>query len=455
MKVKVLVTSLSALLISSVYADNSSWTNLNSGNTQATAAQQAQLNQLQAQINTLKSQINNQGNLSSNNGNLGMLADQINRGVFNDYEHPFGNLPDTGLSYALLQEQNVYNKAVLTVGGQVEADIQAWGGNNLNVVPGTYNGNESAYDNGSALSLTTAKLYLLANPNNWTQIFMTVKGGINGDPTASISEAFLTVGNLSKSPLFATLGKTYVPFGIFTGNGPWSNNLTTNAFRSNELSQVIFGFGKGGLNTNIALFNGQNNANDFSYNLQYGTTINNTNLSAGAGYLNDIRFEGGGAGAAYAMNGASTPGVSPLNGGRNGAVDLNASVTYNFLQNQSVGLAGEWVTTTNSPEYQGVSTGKMKSWDVIGTYNTLLANMTTQFGLDYSATQNMQNVPLPLSASVANASTATVVGIKNQWLGYASVEVLNNVFVSPEYARQKLYSGASSWAGTLDLNVYF
>lgn len=435
MKLKVLVLGLSALFASSAFADVA-----------PTDAQQTQLDQLQAQINALKGQVNQVG---TEQGNLGMLENEVSRNIFTDYQQPLGSLPNTGLSYALLQEQDQFNKSLVAFGGYLEGDIQGWNGNNIgnNTIP-------TGYHDGTALALTTAKLYTLANPNDWTQAFITVKGGLNGNST-TVSEAFLNFGNLSKIPLFMTVGKTYIPFGIFAGNGPWSNNLMTNAFRSNELSQMIFGYGKDGINTNIAVFNGANNFNDFAYTLQYTGTIQAWNISTGLGYLNDIRYAGNSIGNAYTAPGSATSTTDPFTGGRNPAFDANLSLTYNFLQNQSVGLAGEWLTTTAAALYNGVSTGKMSSWDVVGTYNTNLYNKASQFGLSYSSTTNMQNVPMGLSGSITTGTGVTAIGIKNQWLVYNSTEVLDNIFVGPEYSRQKLYNGASTWATTVDLSVYF
>ncbi len=436
MKVKTVVLSLSVLGTSTVFAD------------QITPAQQAQLNQLQTQINQLSSQINE----VSVNPQLGMTVNSVNRGVYTDYSQPFGILPDTSLSYVLLQQQADY-KSLLNIGGYLEADAQYQGGTNMNsfVLP-----TGSSYNTTTALALTTAKLYFLGNVNDWTQAFMSVKGGLNGNST-SISEAFLTFGNLSKNPLYATIGKTYSPFGSFNnGNGPWSNSLLTNAFRSGEYTQGIFGFGQGGLNTSLAFFNGQNNISNFAYDISYTAVAGNFNYDLGSSYLNDMRYlSGSGIASAYATNGAAASSTSPLTGGKNPAFDLNAVIGYNLGNNQTISLAGEWATTTGTAIANGNPTGKMSAWEVNGVYGTPIMGKSTSFGLGYSATNNMSAVPLPLNGGITTATAETIPGIKSEWLTYASSEVLNNIYVGPEFARQSLYNGSFNWTGTVDLSIYF
>lgn len=439
MKVKVLTMALGSLFAASAMADN------------ITQAQQAQINQLQSQINTLKGDLSNS---VTNNTNLSIVGESATKSINSDFDSPFGELPDTSLSYTLLQEQSQF-KSPLSIGGYLEGDFQWWGGNNIASTNTIVNGAGGTYNQkGTNFALTSAKLYFLANLNDWTQAFMTIKGGLNGS-TTTFAEAFLNFGNLSKSPLYATIGQTYTPFGSFnSGNGPWSNDLLTNAFRSGELPQVIFGYGKNGLNSSISLSNGKTNLSTFIYDLNYEATVNNFNYNVGGSYTNDIRNSLSGIGSAYAANGAAASSASPITGGRNGALIFNSNVGYNLGNNQGLGLYGEWATTTASGYNGPTPTGKMSAWDVAGTFATPVVSLPTTFGLSYSQTHNMQYVPLALNGNAATG-TAEIVGIQNEWLVFASSEVRPNLYVGPEYARQKLYNGAYAWTGTVDLSYYF
>ncbi len=425
MKAKVLALVIGGMFVSSVMADV---------NAQVAALQQ-QVNQLQSELNS---------NVSGGSGTLSQTVNAVNRNVFDDYNQPFGNLPNTGLSYALMQQQDDY-KSLFTLGGYLEADLQQQGGDNINasLVPAG-----STYPDETAFAATTAKLYFLANPNSWTQAFITVKGGLNGNST-SVSEAFLNFGNFNELPLYLTVGKTYLPFGIFNGGGPWSNTLLTNAFRSVEMSQVILGFGKNGLNTSLAVYDNSSSLSDFSYNLQYGANVGDFSFSTGAAYENSVQGTDGGVGGAYTVNGGS------LSGNKNGAIDLNGQVSYNLGNNQALGLSAEWVTTTGSATLNNVSTGKMSSWQTTGTYSLPIMGANTLFGLGYSQTTNMQNVPLSANGAITATTTPSITGAKHEWLLYATSEVLNNFYVGPEYSNIKLYNGQSTWTGTLDLSLYF
>ncbi len=419
-----------------------------------TATQSAQIQQLQQEITELQAQVNStsaNGGVGTTHGALSMLYADTTKGAFTDYDLPFGRLPDTGLSYALLQEQQKF-PSVLTIGGYFEADAQIWGGdainNNSTITEGSYANNSSDF------AATTADLYFLANLNNWTQAFVTVDGGLTGH-TTTVSEAFVTFGNLAKSPFYATLGQSYIPFGLFEGYGVWANTLVTNAFRSAEIPQLNVGFGQGGFNSSIAFFNGEDNVNDFSINAQYGTSTSNTvSATGGLGYVNDVRFMGNELGEAYATGSTPVSNTNPLSGGRNGAIDVNALVNYNFNAKDSLGLSGEWVGTTGSAQVNNVDTGKMSAWDLMGTYTTAIASKSTVFAVGYSATQNMQNVPLALGGA-ASTGGADITGAKSQWLAYVDSEVLDNVYLGPEYSIMKLYNGDNTWESTLDLSVYF
>ncbi len=380
----------------------------------------------------------------------GLLTVQVVWGdwIQSDASQPFGLLNDTNLAYSLLQEQSA-NQAFLTLGGALQADLQAWGANaNLPTIP------PNQYpESGSALALTTADLYTLANLNNWTQVFFTLQGGLNGYPT-TFSEAVIDFGNLSQNPFYASLGEAYLPFGVFPGGGLVASTLEASAFESAQLNQIDLGFAMGPVNTNFVVFNGQNNINDFVYNLQYSQKIGVFSLSGGAGYINDLRYSGSAIAAAYGTSGSRyTIQTGILNGGSIGAVSVNAGLNDQLTLNQSLGAAAEWVTTTSSPSVGNIPTGKMQAWSITANYNVPIWTKNTTFAIDYSATVHMQAVPMPMPIPV-NAVNVNAVGTKDQWLGYVQSELAQNIYLGPEFAWTQLYNGNETWESTLDLSVY-
>lgn len=191
----------------------------------------------------------------------------------------------------------------------------------------------------------------------------------------------------------------------------------------------------------------------------YNKTVGSIAYGLGGSYLNDVRGSGTAISGAYANNGVVSA-ASPVTGGRNGALDFNAQIAYNFNNKQSLGLSGEWATTTASAQYVSspntlTDTGKMSAWNVTGNYSAPILNRSTTFSLGYSATKNMQNIPMPLAGNAQDATPSNVPGIKNQWLVFVNSQVFDNAYMGPEYARMKLYNGNYTWESTFDLSFYF
>ncbi len=419
-------TQIITLTLCSVFLSQSS---------SATDAPSTQLQQLQQQLSQLQKQIDQQ--------------DKKNWAAL-DANNPLGALASPDLAYSLLQQQAQY-PAMLTLGGSVSAAMQAWKGSELN---GTIGRRLFYPSNGTAVAATTADLYVLANLTSWSQAFISVEGGLNGYPT-QFSQAFVTVGDLTKTPFYATAGETYLPFGAFQGNGLVTNTLATNAFESTQLNQLDLGFGQDGLNTTLAVFNGASNFNDFVYSAQYTTTVKQWTFGGGAGYLYDLRYSGSSIAAAYnTSNGRTNIRSGTLQGGRNGAVDFNGNALYNFNSSQSLAGDAEWITTTNSPTtVRGISPGRMQAWTVAGTYTSPVLHKNTTFTLDYSANINMAAVPLQLPGPV-DQQAVSIVGIKNQWLTDFQTEIMNNVYVGPEFAWINLANDQHTWETSASVSVY-
>ena len=210
----------------------------------------------------------------------------------------------------------------------------------------------------------------------------------------------------------------------------------------------------GGLNTNIVVFNGQNDLDDLVYNLQYTDSLGAFSLSGGAGYMSDIRYSGSAIAAAYGGSGSRyTVQTGILKGGQNGAVNLNTAVSYQLNSNQSLGAAAEWMGTTSSPTFRNKPTGDMQAWSVTANYSRPIFDKDTTFAVDYSATVNMQVVPMPLPGPV-NTENVNTIGTQDQWLGYVQSELAPNIYLGPEFAWIRLYQGQTTWESTLDLSVY-
>ena len=402
--------------------------------TAATPAQQAQLSSLQNQITQLENGLNDSSSFTNNI-------------LMSDSSNPFGAMPDTSFPLALLQSKTTFNKP-LVMGGQLEADLQSWGDN---TIPGSnpITDNTLNYSNGTSIYLTTAKLFTMANLGDWATTYYSVSAATTVFPT-TFDQAFLVLGDLAKNPLYLMIGKGYLPFGSFAGNGPWSNSITTNDFRISQTYQVNLGFFQNGLSLNIADANSGttygSEFNDFVYNINYANNYNNINYSLGSSYITDIRGMNGNAGTAY---GELPLGVS---GGPNGAYDFNGSLGY-----KEVTLMAEYIATdTSAVNPNGSSTGILRSWMTTLDYSPVVLGKPTTFSIGYSGSQNMQNIPYNFSGMYNQYPlTGPNQGFQSSWIAFVSRPIYTNVILSPEFDYAKTYAGLYTWTSTLDLTAYF
>lgn len=405
--------------------------------TMPTPDQRAQLDSLTQQVNQLQAQMQNNNSSSNKVGNIAML----------DTANPFGTFSGTQFALQTLQakQNNGFTKP-LVLGGQFEGDLQSWNGS-LNIP-------SSNYQKGTNFYLTTAKLFAMGNLNDWTSAFTSLSAATTPSSQTTFDQVFLTFGNLNKNPLYLMIGESYLPFGTFSGNGPWSNSITTNDFRVSSTNQINLGYFQNGLALNIAVANPAYNANNnstygqnvenFIYNVYYSKSFNNSfNYGLGASYMSDVRGLSSAIGNAY---------NSGLSGGKNGAYDANASVGF-----KQVTFNAEYASTTSAANNaNGTSTGVMSSWMTTLSYAPVLYGQPTVFSVGYSQSKNTANVPYTVSGKANNApSTGIGQGFKKQWIAYVQRPLVNNVYLSPEFDYATTYNNQRSWTGTIDLSAYF
>ena len=78
----------------------------------------------------------------------------------------------------------------------------------------------------SKFDLSAAEVDVIPVLNRWANGFIGIKydntppavGPVVSNSRVFVDRAFLTVGNLSCFPVYATLGQTYVPFGTYSSN---------------------------------------------------------------------------------------------------------------------------------------------------------------------------------------------------------------------------------------------
>lgn len=396
---------------------------------------QAQINQLQSQINALQAQISQMGN-GNTTGNMLSLDTQV----------PFGTMSKVEMPLALIKNRSLTN-SYWVLGGQIQSDLQDWNGSQLS----TTSSSNPNYSNGSSVFLTKVYLFNEINLGQNAMGFIALKGA-TPNYNVVVDRAFLLVGKLSPTePLFITAGSTYLPFGSFSGNGPLNNNLTTSMFRVSPTNQFSATAGMGPFTLIGSMYNNNSSVNSsINYLLTglFAKSFEGYNVNFGASYLSNIVGTNSNLGAAYSQFGSSSS-TQPLQSNTNPAWDVNFSFGKPMLS-----LLGEYVTTLRSTLNQGQSIGKISAWS-LGTTGTFPAMNTPYYWqLAYSATNNMQNVPMPLDGNFSQ-SLKTSVGFKHQWLGSIQGQYWKNVYLGPEVSYGTLYSNQHTYTVTMDATAYF
>jgi hypothetical protein len=451
------------------------------------SALEAQLQSLQAQINTLKKGDTEQNTrlstLQKGDAQQNTLLSTIQAGtkpiVQLDSQDPyilmdkplFAAMPSPSFVYSALQAKDKLN-APIVIGGKVESDLQAWGGNTIPLASPIKN--NSTYQSGSGVSLTNATLVTAANISRYATAIVFLSADAPSY-TITAKRAMLILGNLKDSPFYFSIGRNYLPFGLFPGNAFLQNSLITNTMRPGSISQAIFSYAANGFNIDTGVYqnpgaqyynysNGVNTAasdngsslSNYFGNIRYKKQIGDTTYAFGTGFLSDIRQTGSGLGNMYTNPPAftSTSGSQPFVGKRNPLIDVNAVLTYKLAN-----IFAEYTKTLESAQYYGVDTGQFSAW-IIGT--SYSPNITfsdkiikSYMQVNYSGTENMNNVSQGLLGDVTQSPTTLNNGIRRQAMTQFTFEVLHNVYMGPELQYDWLYSGATTWVTSFDITAVF
>jgi hypothetical protein len=274
-----------------------------------------------------------------------------------------------------------------------------------------------------------------------------------------LHKGFVSIGNTDKYPLFALVGKTYLPFGVFGGGGPLSPSLTKSAFRGPPTPQVWVGFDDRTFNSNFAVFKNETDDKLTNFVLSFFMTQKPMELleySLGIGYLNDVRGTTSSLGQAFLdhpgldarLHKSHRVSLYNVNGGiAYGPVEFNVEFVKSF---SPVHVADEVTGLTTA----GQNLGRPESWYFSGQYKMLLLSKPTVFSLGYSASRHTEGVAQPVVSSVGS-DLNSYYGLKDAWIGAVTRELGHNFYLALEYQRAQSYYLETSRAVSLDLNYYF
>jgi len=417
---------------------------------------------------TVSTSTNSSSTQKKNTGSIGGInlsehtrrLDESYLRLANPEQGYFETLPSTTFDLALLKERDKFDNRSLNLGGYMEWDAQYWKTHNA-IATGLNNAPLPV--EGTGLYTTTIDLDAMSNLNSWTTMFAKVEQENIGTPQAHMifRKALVTFGNLDITPFFLTLGKSFLPFGVYGGGGVWSVPLTRSVFRPSEVPQAMLGYYKNGFNSNLAVFSNQGGVSgsiaDFVYSVYFNGTVQDLfSYTLGAGYMNDLRGLPSGLGSAYQSSGVLDSSK------RVGAYDLNAELSYQHLN-----LTAEYISATRQGIYNsnletsdantvvpGEGQKTPSAWELGAAYNQAWLGAPMYYTISYSRTYHMAGVPMGWTSQPIPGPSA-IDGIKNAWILSVARQIRPDLIVGFEAQRGVTYADHFGGSYTLDLSMYF
>jgi len=145
----------------------------------------------------------------------------------------------------------------------------------------------------SDITLAKVEFFVDTQPHEYLSTHVQMLYEDDGTETISLDEAFATLGNTEKMPLYLQAGKWAVPFGGFD-TAMSSDPLTKNLGEIKEAA-ILVGAAQDGLALEGFLYNGDtqkagesNKIDQYGLALGYGGETNGVAFNAGVAYLNNI-----------------------------------------------------------------------------------------------------------------------------------------------------------------------
>ncbi|ODN43712.1 LbtU family siderophore porin [Piscirickettsia litoralis] len=317
-----------------------------------------------------------------------------------------------------------------TLGGILEADI-SYGKDTTAADSGVagdgiYNTNGYAEgQTASSIYLDTVRLDILAKLNDW----VLVDWQLDIAKSSPLRTGFVTFGNLSKSPVYFSLGKIVPYFGDFGGH-TYNNPLSTDYFRisKGKLAGTL-GYYQDNLNISASVFEtdrgtaADNHVNDWTLQANYAFKVGQVKAKVGAGYVRDI--------TGHALRGMTAKDTKdPLPAANISAKMAVGPVSFKVNYAQTLKDVARTVTTESK---------KVSAYNLQAGYSTKIIK-PVDFSISYSGTKN------------ANGTTSSKSQFKNLILVGAGVSVLPSTYISLEYGNMAQYADPTS--ASSDTNRY-
>ncbi|MCI5050067.1 MAG: hypothetical protein MRY32_07020 [Rickettsiales bacterium] len=198
----------------------------------------------------------------------------------------------------------------------------------------------TAGESGTESVISDASFQVTLLPTSWLSGFLQgeyTEVEYPGQDDFQIRKYYVTIGDLSEFPVYASFGRKTVAFGDFTSYAPFTHNLSSHYFWSQtddphfELGYYDYGIhavaslipsGRGNRVINTKTDDGFDN---FAFNVTYSfSPQKNVEIVGGAGYLHSTIYD-----STLAHH---PPGRGALDTGRNAAFNIHGKVLWEQLQ---------------------------------------------------------------------------------------------------------------------------
>ena len=333
------------------------------------------------------------------------------------------NLPSMNEDLRLLQQQQKVEAALRTGGNAVPYEQRP-----MLLISGYAQGQGiwgQQFGGGakSDINLSAAELDFNALSGQWASAFMALQYDSSSPTTGArttnsrmhLDRAFVSIGDLKSSPVYGTVGQFFLPFGYYSSYMV-TTPVTTTLFRAKTRAAML-GYSKNGLYAQTYAFKGDahtgtsgNVVNEGGLNVGYDKTVNdNTNYTAGAGYITNVADSAGMQSNAITTTGqfqgfgqsSTTQRISH----RVGGMDLHGKWTYGPYQ-----LIGEFISAlekfaTTDMTYNGKG-ATPRAVQLEGAYNWMLQEKPLTFALSYGHTWQALALNAPECSLAAIVSTS-------------------------------------------------
>lgn len=283
-------------------------------------------------------------------------------------------------------------------------------------------------DHHSDIDLTAAKISAYLMPNSWLGGFLDIaydngspaKGPRTSNSRLYMRQAFVTVGDLERSPFYATVGQLFVPFGRYSSF--MASSPMIQAIGRTKARALVVGYAQPGtgIYSSAYTFKGDSNTsgksqiNNWGANLGYRFAQEQLSADVGISYINNIADAEG-----MQSPGSTIGGFSGFSSSKRlqhtvPALDVRGRIGYG-----PVVLMGEYLTTTRAFDRHDLrfngQGARPRGYNVEAAYMFDLLGMPSNVAIGHAGTANALALNLPrqrysvaFSMSPWKATTATL-----------------------------------------------